>query len=158
MKEVWKNVEEFENYQVSNLGRVRNVKSGKILKLEHNKVGYQLVTLSKDGKPKRFRIHRLVAMAFISNPHNKPEVNHLDEIKNNNNVTNLEWCTRSYNANYGSKVKPVLQFDLNNRYVREFKSIIEVNRKLGFDDSSIVKCCKGKRKTAHNFIWKYKEG
>lgn len=118
MKEVWKDIQGYEGlYQVSNLGRVRHlpytIKWGG--KLEHrplkesnqhkNTGGYCIVVLSKNSKSKQFLIHRLVAQAFIPNPDNLPEVNHIDEDKTNNKVDNLEWCDRKYNINYGTRTE-----------------------------------------------------
>lgn len=118
MKEVWKDIQGYEGlYQVSNLGRVRHlpytIKWGG--KLEHrplkemnqhkNSNGYCIVILSKNSKSKKFLVHRLIAQAFIPNPDNLPEVNHIDEDKSNNKVNNLEWCDRKYNVNYGTRTE-----------------------------------------------------
>lgn len=108
MEEIWKDIEGYEGlYQVSDLGNVRSLKfSGgnkvKLLKQNTNR-GYKQVTLRKNGKMKTCKVHRLVAMAFISNPNNYKEVNHKDENPSNNDVSNLEWCTSEYNKNYGTR-------------------------------------------------------
>lgn len=108
MKEIWKDVEGVFGYQVSNLGRVRSLfsRGGKrayprVMKGHIDSHGYVQVTISVDGKSKLMFVHRLVAKAFISNPLNLEMVNHKDENPLNNNVHNLEWCTRSYNNSYG---------------------------------------------------------
>lgn len=118
MTEIWKAVKGYEGlYEVSNLGNVRSL--DKVIKSKHNgttlrkgriltpfyeeKKGYYQVALTKDGKVKKYRVHRLVAIAFLENPFNYTDVNHKDENKINNNVDNLEWCTRKYNNNYGTK-------------------------------------------------------
>ena len=94
-------------YEVSNIdGKVRNVKTGRILKQPLNSFGYPVVRLSKDGKARLFKVHRLVATAFVPNPDNLPEVNHKDEDKTNNSVDNLEWSTHQYNSAYSKKGKP----------------------------------------------------
>lgn len=99
--EQWINIENFEGlYQISDKGRVRNVKTDRILIPKITKRGYKTITLSKDGIKYFFQIHRLVAKAFIPNPNNYPCVNHKDENGENNNVDNLEWCTHKYNTNY----------------------------------------------------------
>lgn len=117
MTEIWKAVKGYEGlYEVSNLGNVRSldrpfknkqgiaIRKGRILTpFYEEQKGYYQVRLSKDGKNKTHRIHRLVASAFLDNPHNYTDVNHKDEVKTNNNVDNLEWCTRKYNNNYGTK-------------------------------------------------------
>lgn len=103
MREIFKDVVGYEGlYQVSNLGRVRSSYSGKILRSATKKRGYQYVNLYKDKISKMHQVHRLVAMTFIPNPNNLPIVNHKDEDPTNNNVENLEWCTHTYNINYGT--------------------------------------------------------
>ena len=171
-KEYWKPVVGYEgHYQVSNFGRVKSIKFGKeiILKQRQCMNGYKLVTLYKDGKGKIILVHRLVAQAFIPNPDNLPEVNHKDENKTNNVVTNLEWCDRLYNVRYGTgierqkkkqlnnikKSKPVLQYDLEGNFIKEWKSISECGRN-GFHIFCISSCCNGKQKTHKGFIWRYK--
>ncbi len=95
--EEYKIIEGFENYSVSKYGNVKNNKTGKIIKpiLNHN--GYYRVGLWKNGDGKKFKVHRLVGNAFIPNPKNKPQIDHIDNIKTNNNVNNLRWCTNSEN-------------------------------------------------------------
>lgn len=102
MAEKWKNIEGY-NYQVSSKGRIRNKATKAIKKSFINERGYAIVSLYKEKRLKTFRVHRLVAQAFIPNPQNLPEVNHLDENKQNNQLTNLEWCTREYNLAYGTR-------------------------------------------------------
>lgn len=113
--EIWKDIPDYDGlYQVSNLGRVRSldrtVKSsygavqnikGKIIKYKNSR-GYACVSLSKNGIVKYMRVHRLVALVFIPNPHNYPQINHKDCNPYNNQSENLEWCTQKYNNNYGS--------------------------------------------------------
>lgn len=105
MNEIWRKIEGFEKYEVSNLGRVRSLnyrktKETKILKLCKDKYGYLRVGLSKDGKMYNKSIHRLVATAFISNPGEKEQVNHIDGNKQNNVVKNLEWCSNTENQRH----------------------------------------------------------
>lgn len=99
----WRAVPGYEGlYEVSNKGNVRNVRRNTLLRSSNNQ-GYKRVYLYKNGIRKGFRVHRLVAQAFIPNPDNLPEVNHRDEDKLNNSVDNLEWCTAKYNSNYGTR-------------------------------------------------------
>ena len=170
--EVWKDVVGYEGlYQVSNQGRVKSLWFGKerILKPGREKKGYLQVCLSKNGKMKHYKVHRLVGQSFIQNPNNLPEINHRDEDKTNNRVENLEWCDRKYNNNYGNhnqKVfekttngklsKPVLQYTKDGIFVKEWKSTHDVERNLGYDQSHISRCCLGKLKSTYGFVWKYK--
>lgn len=168
--EVWKDIKGYEGkYQISNTGRVRSMcNNGKkreepfILKpIKHYK-GYLRVYLWKNSKQKTFLIHRLVAEAFIPNPNNYLEINHKDENKQNNNVNNLEWCTRKYNMNYNGlnkkrNSKKIIQYDIKNNFIKEWECIMEVQRQLGINNANICQCCKGNYKTAGGFIWKYKQ-
>lgn len=112
-KEIWKEIEEFGgNYSVSSEGRVRSngLLKGKnskvrILKTEMSKKGYLRVGLVKDGKQKHYLVHRLVAIAFLDNPNNLPDVNHKNECKTDNRLINLEWMSRRDNMNYGDRTK-----------------------------------------------------
>lgn len=102
-EEIWKIIEDYPNYEVSNLGRVRNIKTGRVLRLSLQKDGYQHVSLCLKGKIKHTLIHRLVANAFIPNSENRKEVNHISGIKTDNRVENLEWNTRSENVYHSYK-------------------------------------------------------
>lgn len=166
--EIWKDIEGYPNYQVSNMGRVKSLEridnnnhlvKEKILKGIKERKGYFLVSLWKDGEGKSFSVHRLVAQAFLDNPNNLPQVNHKNEIKDDNRVENLEYCDSKYNANYGTRnkrlSKPILQFSKTGEFIREWDSATQVEKELGIDNSSIAKCCKGQYKTVGGFIWCY---
>lgn len=156
MNEIYKDIKNYEDlYEVSDTGLVKNKVSGKILKPGTDERGYLYVNLWKNGKYKTYRIHRLVAEAFIPNPLNLPQVNHIDENKSNNNMDNLEWCDCQYNIDY-SLSKPVYQYALDGTLLNIYKSIQEASRKTGVPHQNIGKCCLGKIKSAGNFIWKYK--
>ena len=124
MIEEWRPIKGYEGlYEVSNTGRVRSLDrydsnnhflKGRILKLYTRKGGYLFVQLHLNGKGKNYLVHRLVAIAFIPNPDNLPEVNHLDEDKTNNRVENLEFCDRKYNINYGTRTDKVRNTAINN--------------------------------------------
>ena len=168
MTEVWCTIKGYESqYQVSDQGRVRSLKFGKerILKPGITTDGYLIVGLCNNGKHKWYSVHRLVAKTFIPNPDNLPEVNHKDEDKENNSVHNLEWCSSKYNANFGTRTqrqaeklsKPVLQYSLDGEFVKEWPSTSDVERNLGYFHNNISSCCLGKRKSAYNYIWKFKD-
>ena len=165
--EVWKDVFGYEGlYQVSNIGRVKSLKYGKerILKPLKDGGGYIFVHLCKNGERKMYKIHRLVAFTFLTNPQNLSDVNHKDEDKTNNSVQNLEFCDKKYNCNFGTRnqriaekhSKPVLQFTKSGEFVREWKSGMDVQKNLGYTQTNISACCLGKYKSAYGFVWKYK--
>ena len=170
--EIWKDIEGYDGmYQVSNKGRVKSLKFGKekILRPGKNGNGYLFVYLYKNRKKKMCKVHRLVAMTFLPNPDNLPQVNHKNEDKTDNKVVNLEWCSAKYNINYGTRTqrqaekltnykrsKPVIQYSKSGEFVREWKSIMDVERNLGFNRGNIFHCCTGRYHSAYNFIWTYK--
>lgn len=163
--EVWLPIKEYETrYLISNFGEVKSIKHNKTLKKELRR-NYWSVQLFDGKRYKHFSIHRLVGTHFISNPNNLPYINHIDENKLNNCVNNLEWCTCSYNINYGTGItrskekrsKYVQQFSKELKLLCNYVSVSEAERKTGIYNSNIVKCCKGERKTAGGYIWKYTE-
>ena len=184
-EEIWKAVDGYEGlYEVSNFGRVKGVDrviinsdgvkrlwKGRVLRPAKGSNGYFFCNLCKNGKTENKCIHRLVAETFIPNPSNLPQVNHKDENKENNCVDNLEWCDSKYNNNYGSRnkrdaekklnspklSKPVLQIDNEKGVIiSEYPSTMEAERQLNIYSSAISKCCRGERKTAYGYKWRYK--
>ena len=185
MEEIWKDIEGFEGlYQVSNLGRVRSLDriakrqrngqsydipvNGKILGQRPIKKGYLRVALSKGYKQMSYlQVHRLVAVAFIPNPDNLPQVNHIDEDKTNNRVDNLEWCNNKYNSDHGTRneriskanSKSVIQMDLQGNDLRRFDSIHDAALAIGglHYVSAISFVCKGirGRMSAGGYRWRY---
>lgn len=190
MEEIWKDIEGYEGlYQVSNMGRIKSLERykenhGKLQKVEEKiktinikNSGYQFVQLYKNNKYKNLMVHRLVAQAFIPNVNNKPQINHIDGNKLNNNVTNLEYCTNSENnkhawntglkqcteklkeatrkTNKEYKSKPINQLDLQGNYIKTWLNAHEASRQLGIDRSTISQCCTGGRrnKTAGGYKW-----
>lgn len=119
----WEVVAVNPNYEVSDLGEVRNIKTGRILK-QKLRNGYAAVNLSNDGKVTTYNVHRLVAEAFLSNSDKKEQVNHKDEIKTNNSLPNLEYVTPKENIKY-SRAKQVIGKDINGNVVMEFESLTE---------------------------------
>lgn len=159
MIEEWKTIEGYEDYQVSNLGRVKSLKykAEKILTPRQNKIkgGYLYVILCKDGETKSFQIHRLVARAFMPNPEDFIlEINHIDRNPENNSLDNLEWCTRQKNVEHSSN-KVVYQYGTSGNYIQSFESAKAAGEATNIDPSAISKVCLGKRKTAGGYVWKH---
>lgn len=161
--EIWKPIIGYESrYIISNKGEVKSLKRNKVLKKELRR-NYWSIQLYDGNKFKHFSIHRLVGIHFVENPNNLPFINHIDENKLNNNANNLEWCTASYNINYGTCIQravekkfiPVMQLDKNKNLINIFSSISEAESKTKVHNPNIIKCCKGERKTAGGYIWKY---
>jgi hypothetical protein len=138
---------------------------GHLLKLQLNRNAYYYVGLSKNNAKKLFKVHRLVAQAFIPNPDNLPFVNHKDENPKNNVFSNLEWCTCAYNNVYGSACykrmisngTPINQYTIDGELVRQFNSTSEAGRYLGISKSKIIDSCKQIRKkpTYKGYVWRY---
>ncbi|MCC4492048.1 endonuclease [Limosilactobacillus reuteri] len=174
--EEWKDIKDYEGYyQISNFGHVRSVdrivkskgnstqqRKGQILRPNKNRYGYLKVVLQKQGKSKTKSIHRLVATAFIPNPNNFSQINHIDECKTNNHADNLEWCTAKYNSNYGtrigrvakSKSRPVIQIAPNGQIIEYWPSAKEAVKR-GFNDSDIAAVCRGKCQMHKGYRWIY---
>lgn len=177
-KEVWKDVKGYEGYyQVSNLGKVRSLdrvdtlgyhRKGKVLTDNSDKDGYHQVGLFQGGKGKACKVHRLVAQAFLENPDNLPQVNHKDEDKTNNVVSNLEWCTAAYNMNYGTRNerarkaitrtqgKPVYVIPSSGHHYY-FDSLAKAAVLLGLSEGAVSSCLNGKLKHHHGFTFEWAE-
>lgn len=173
--EIWKKIKEFNNYSVSNLGNIRRdeyyikdsigrnqYKPKKLILPSIGKDGYKKVVLSNDlGERKTLRVNRVVALTFLENNNNLEFVNHKDGIKTNDIVDNLEWCTSSENVQHAIKTglcntsMIIEKLSINGEVLEKFKSIREASRVTGIDSSCIVKVCKGNRKSAGGFLWRY---
>ena len=139
-------------YGITSCGRVWSYRARKLLKPQQKKQGYLCVNLCKDGKPKHYRIHRLVAETYLPNPDNLPQVNHIDEDKTNNALPNLEFCDAAYNINY-SQAKKVICLETN----EIFDSITKAAKAVDINPGNIGHCLAGRRKTAGGFHWAYYE-
>ena len=171
IKEEWRPVVGYEGkYEVSNLGNVDAInfhRQGIRMALKKVKLnnGYIRVTLYKNGKPKHHAVHRLVASAFIPNPNNYPCINHKDEDKANNAVSNLEWCTVSYNTNYGTSPRrvsekngiPVLQLTIDGKVIKRYHAMQEASRITGIHENNISRVCRGMTITASGYKWRYED-
>ena len=188
--EVWKEIDDNQRYEVSNYGRVRSKDmvvngrlqnchkiKGRILKPHTDKEGYKGVVLCINQKRKTFRLHRLVAAAFIPNPDNKPCVDHIDGDRANNHADNLRWVTAKENCNnpitksrlnkkiggymvgrlggLHQRAKQIAMYSICGDLIKTFLSVKDAQRETGLNDSNIVKCCKGIKKTCGGYIWAY---
>lgn len=178
MNEIWREICGYEGYyQISNLGRIRSLSrtiiingnygkyirniKGKILSVIYDKDGYQTITLSKDGKEVKHKIHRLVAITFIPNPNNYKQVNHINGIKSDNCYLNLEWCDNAYNQIHAYKnglktTNRIACIDLEtNKIIKIFPSLPSIKNELNVDLSTVIKVCKNKRNKHKGYKWKY---
>lgn len=182
MVEIWKDIVGFEGkYRISNTGKVLSLhycgrNEVRELTPKINNKGYAWVQLEKGNGTHAYRlIHRLVAEAFIENPRNEPIINHKDENPLNNNVENLEWCDYLYNNRYYRERHPslkkprkapiyksrlhlkILQLTLSGEVVKEWANSRAIYHETKMSEWSISECCRGKRKTAYGFKWRYKD-
>ena len=167
-KQILQPITGYENYKVSCNGEVIN-SHGRLLKASLSSKGYKEVVLYNVGDRTKFKVHRLVAITFIPNPENKPQVNHINGDKADNRVENLEWATNSENIQHAydnalnvmktggqhPRSKSVKQEAIGGHFVKIWGSIREIERELNYSSSNISKCCKGIYSTAYGFKWSY---
>ena len=148
---------------------VVNKSDGRILRSIRTNLGYRTVRLYDGyGSSKWYPVHRLVALAFVPNPNNYPEVNHIDEVKYNNRADNLEWCDRTYNINYGTRIQRLSESHINNPFLSKkvysvdengiveiYDSIGEAGRQTGLSHQNIVRTLKGRSNHCGKKQWFY---
>ena len=150
------------DYSVSTEGEVRKDTTNYILS-QSSQQDYKFVGLIINGRQKRMRVHRMVALAFIDNPDNKPYVNHINGNRSDNNVENLEWVTPSENTQHAvdtglfksSRARAVVQYNLNGEQMATFESASEAARQTGGSQSKITMCCRRQRDSANDYQWRY---
>lgn len=175
MEEIWKDIKGYEGlYQVSNLGKIKSLnynhtKKEKILKSLKRKNNYLKIRLYKNKKYNTYFIHRIVAENFILNENNLPIVNHIDGNPSNNCVNNLEWCTQKQNVQHSiitglrkkmreyGNARIVGQYDLDNNLIKIWDALIDIEKELGYNATSIWHCCNNKTKKSYGYIWKYED-
>lgn len=172
--EYFENIKGFGiDYKISNFGRVVSLKRGNetLLSVAINHKGYPVVFLSKDGKTKNYLIHRLIAIQFIPNPENKPQVNHINGIRTDFSISNLEWCTASENVRHSYDVlgkvhnatgmfnrcgKKVAQYDLDGKLLNTFQSTMDAERSLKISNTNIsLSCKKNVNRSFGGFMFRY---
>lgn len=180
MEELWKDIVGYERlYQVSNMGNVRkiapfsrmldcSIQNPYLLKQSKSSTGYVHVQLVKDGIAKTINVHKLVAMAFIKNPENKPEINHIDADRSNNVFTNLEWVTHAENIVHAvmlsridtsimrsckKKMYKVLQYSSHGEFIKEWYSVDDIVAEFNVRRCTIYSCLNGHNKSALGYMW-----
>ncbi len=155
--EIWRDIQGYEGiYQVSNYGRVKSLKFGKERVLINNvhKSGHHFVDLCVNNEKKHIQVYFLVAEAFIPNPNGYDVVHHIDHNPSNNRVENLVWMSKNeHNALHNGK--KVYQYTCDGTLIKEWASLAEVERELGYKNQNISACCNGKIKRYKGYVWRY---
>lgn len=186
--EKWKTIPGYEGkYEASDRGNIRSLNRNKttIMRLTLTRHNYYMVTLRQNGKNVHRSVHRLIALTWIPNPNNLPEVDHINSIPSDNRLENLRWCTKEENMHNPATIekrrqakkrpysltpiseerraeisqrlsKPIIQMDRRWNFIREYSSIKEASLSTGIHQSTISNCCRGKGRTAGDFRWKFK--
>ena len=172
---IWRDIAGYPGYQISDTGEVKSLERTiirsdgqrkrvreRILRPRINNMGYKYVNLLCGGKATSKTVHKLVAIAFISNDNNKPCIDHVNGIRTDNRAENLRWCSYKENQNFPIAVKrreknlvPVEQWALDGTLVNTFPSIATAEREMGVSHCNIVACCNNRRKIAGGFVWRY---
>lgn len=163
--EIWKDIKGFENlYEISNYGEVYSYRHKKFMKVHMDRNGYKKIGLRKNGSTKYYFIHRLIWETFNGIIPLGMVVNHINEVKTDNRLENLNLMTTKENNCWGTATerrskklyKPVLQFDIEGNFIKEWSSAKEIKEKLGFSQGTISSCCSGRYKQAYGYVWKLK--
>ena len=194
MEEIWKPIKGYEGYyEASNMGQIRSVdriilstanilhtehyqlRRGRVLKQGNGRAGYKLAVLQKDGKKKTFYVHRIIAMAFVENPYNKPCIDHINGNHTDNRAENLRWCTQKeninnpntihknldvlrYNASNNCSPKTILQLDKESlEVIREIPPKSSFLKEVGYVRAYITSACRNRKKNAYGYKWAFKE-
>lgn len=177
--EIWLTIKQNENYEISNLGNVRNKKTKRILKPAISNKGYYLVGLSNKCKSHTYTIHKLVMEHFNRCAFDYEVINHIDGNKLNNNINNLEYVTqrencikawennlcenvreKAFKREHSKEIKTsraVIQYDLKGNEINSFVSVRDAQRQTGINNSNIIACCKYKKRIAGGYVWRYKQ-
>lgn len=177
--EMWIDIKQNNNYEISNKGNVRNKNTKRILKPAISNKGYYLIALSNKGKSHTYTIHKLVMEHFNRCAFDYEVINHIDCNKLNNNISNLEYvtqkenCIKAWENKLCEKIrekalklkhpkeiktsKAVVQYDLEGNVINSFISVRDAERRTGIDNSNIIACCKFRKRMAGGYIWKYKQ-
>ena len=164
--EEWKDIQGYEGlYQVSNMGRVVSFQSKHphILRPKTDKDGYKEVNLYSKGKAKMHKVHRLVATAFLDNPNGHPQINHINEIKDDNRFENLEWVSAKENVNHGTSIERGIRTKVKHPFIcietgKVYWSQTEFAREIGGTQQAVYHVLKGNYKTTHGYHLQYCEG
>ena len=172
--EIWRECPSLKGYEVSSFGNARRKGSKQNRKLNDNGKGYLTLQVILNGKHQNFYVHRLVAETFLKAPDSKRYVNHISCDTHNNHVSNLEWVTQKENMRHASELgrlgksnkgklgkahhnhKTVFQYDMDLNLIKEWDSVMDIERELKIRNGHISECCNGKRKHVKGYIWKYK--
>ena len=150
MQEIWKPVPGYEDlYEVSNLGRVKSLRSNRLMTPSPNSRKYLGVHLSKNGESETIHVHRIVAEVFCERPEGKNVVDHINNNKNDNRASNLRWVTQKENTRFSHRVRPVVRSD--GKFYESLRAVAED----GFNAPSVCECCQGRYKTHRGYEWSY---
>lgn len=160
--EKWMPIIGWSGYEISIIGRIRNLTTKKIKKPHLHHSGYYTCSLHKDGIPKYFILSRLISIHFVPNPNNFPEINHKNKIRRDNRISNLEWNLaienskhRNLDLDYDNK-KPLIQKTLSGEFIKNWESAYAAGKALGKTASNIISTVKGRYNHAYGFRWEYK--